>query len=170
VGGSKTNRLARTAYHEPGHAVVAICERIKIGEVSMRADHGSRSLGRVTTPAMSSFFEGIELGDVPRHRVESHVLFSLAGREAEKRFCGRYNHAGSQHDWNAAVDLLIRYAGSDEEVNAWMDLQNIPVRQIVERRWADIELVATALLSHGELSSRAIRRLLQRGDDEAIAS
>jgi hypothetical protein len=62
VGTVTTDRLVRIAYHEAGHAVVAIRERIKIGKVSIRPDHEAGSLGRVTTPATRSFLDLVEVG------------------------------------------------------------------------------------------------------------
>jgi ATP-dependent Zn protease len=160
-------RLRRVAYHEAGHVAVALRERISIREVTIIPGEGYLGLARNYHPP--SFFRAAECGDLSSRHVESYALVCLAGGVAEKRFHGRYDHIGAGADYEAAADMLSRHAGSAEEVSAWLKLQAVRARHVVELEWETIELIAAALLERKTLTAFAVRSLLKKRDEKRAA-
>jgi ATP-dependent Zn protease len=160
-------RLRRVAYHEAGHVAVALRERISIRDVTIIPGEGYLGLARNHHPP--SFLRAAEFGDLSSRHVESFALVCLAGGAAEKRFYGRYDHIGAATDYEAAADMLSRHAGSAEEVSAWLKLQGVRARQVVELEWETIELIAQALLERKTLTAFAVRTLLKKRDETRSA-
>jgi ATP-dependent Zn protease len=137
-----------TAYHEAGHAVMALIHDRPVQKVSIVA--GGGYLG------ICSFRKGVTrpTDDI----LEREILIALAGIAAEWRWCGRYDVAG---------------AGRDLSVVRKLSLERVSVRQVerYERRmfqkaesiladeghWAAVESIARALLTERMISGRAAR-------------
>jgi ATP-dependent Zn protease len=153
-------RLRRVEHHEAGHVAVALRERIAIRDVTIVPGEGYLGLAR--NRHAPSFFKAAEHGTLSSARAESFVLVCLAGAAAEKRFCGRYDHVGAGADYDVAIDMLTRHAGSIEEVSVWLKLQAVRVRQVVDIEWETIELIAEALLEWKTLTAFAVRSLLRK--------
>jgi hypothetical protein len=161
------NRLTReiSAHHEAGHAVVALAFGVPVRRASIKS-RGS-SYGRVIVP------------DLPNvcNRVQLFILF--AGPFAHKRFA-------PTSDW-LTDDLVIAqkmiFGTSGTEATKEKRLAHVVdyAEQIVDYLWADIKVVAKALLKYETLTGdeiaaaiRAARRKSGRrrrtGDPPAFTS
>jgi ATP-dependent Zn protease len=160
--------LAAVAHHEAGHAIASFRRKRGIRHVTIvpAADYA----GRVAHYKAPASFQAIDEGRLSNAQVEDRVLISLAGPEAERKFSGRYDHAGasSDHDW--VVDLLMKHSGSAEEVNAWSKLMHLRARGFVEHHWEDIEAVAAALLERRTIKGSDVKRILQQRDEKRTAA
>jgi ATP-dependent Zn protease len=123
-------RRAATAFHEAGHAVVAFHLRMPVRDVSILASGDAE--GRVLHYAFPSWFQpDIETGARAEKLIADRVLIALAGREAERRFSGRYNNAGASHDMAAAAELAMHVNSSAEATEAYLASLQIRARDLV---------------------------------------
>lgn len=153
-----SNRIA-TAYHEAGHAVVAI----SLG----------RQVKKATVKRANLQTGGVRLGAVMFEKgrskptddwLEDEVIILLAGMVAESSFTGHYCEAGASVDLRA-VDRLL-----DSRVRTQRQLDKLRQRLInkTENLLSDpahavaLEAVAKELLIKGEVSGRLVRHHLNQ--------
>lgn len=152
-------RLLATAYHEAGHAVVAVL----LG----------RSVHKVTI-APGQMFAGVRLGAceigkgrarASRDWLEDEVLILLAGMVAQSQLTGDYCRNGAAQDL-AAVRRLLEQARATNE----RQLERLEQRMIdkCEHLLADeaackaVESIAVELLKKTTISGRAVRHLVEQ--------
>jgi ATP-dependent Zn protease len=107
---AKSLRLEATAHHEAGHAVAALHHELKFTYVTIIPDEKEGSLGHIRYRGLSKkLVEGLEFGlQTPRQceLIESHVINSFVGGEAEARFRdNRHNYDGAKSDRQGAIEL-----------------------------------------------------------------
>jgi len=152
-----------TAYHEAGHAVMAMILGRSIQKVTItaaRTQTGGRRLGVCEL--------GKGRAKPSQDTIEEEALILLAGMVAEARFTGEYCRRGAATDIRMVTRLLQNRAGSDRQ------LQRLQRRLLekTEHLLSDsgnayaIEVVARELLLRKNLTGRGIRHLF----DSAIAS
>ncbi|MCA9134727.1 MAG: M50 family metallopeptidase [Planctomycetales bacterium] len=158
---TESARLAATAYHEAGHAVMALA----VG----------RAVQKVTIVPGNMLGGGVRLGacEMKKGRaksshdaVEESVLILLAGMVAEAHFTDRYCPQGAAQDLRAARRLLQGRAASQRQLER------------LERRLVDktehllseagkakaIESIAAELVQRTTLSGRAVRHLYEQAE------
>lgn len=148
-----------TAYHESGHAVVAI----SLG----------RQVKKATVKRANMQTGGVRLGAVVFEKgrskptddwLEDEVIILLAGMVAEARFTGHYCEQGASVDLRAVDGLL------NSRVRTERQLEKLRQRLInkTEHLLDDpahakaVEDVAQALLAKGEVSGRLVRHHLNQ--------
>jgi ATP-dependent Zn protease len=151
---SDRKRLEAAAYHEAGHAVVAWRQRVKVPRVTIL--HDDDSVAGAAHSRRPAFLSAASYDSLPKSAVEDHALVCLAGAESEKRWTGRYNHVGARSDVESAVAFLRMHAGSDEEVRAWMKLQQVRTRQVVTNMWSEIAAAAKTLVERRAITHAQI--------------
>ncbi len=160
----RTKAIEATAYHEAGHAVLCWKERVRLKGASIIPDR--TSAGRI---AHSHPLKGInpefDTSTHSRVRMEKEVRILLAGTIAQRKFSPkgyRHYHGGQDHEW--ATDLLMHYTGSDEEVEAYINLLHVQTRQALDLPWVwtAVIAVAEALLDKGELTGRETRAIIEQ--------
>ena len=151
--------LTATAFHESGHAVVAI----SLG----------RQVKKATIKRANLQTGGVRLGAVMFEKgrskptddwLEDEAIILLAGMVAESNFTGRYCEEGAAVDLRA-VDRLL-----DSRVRTERQLEKLRQRLInkTEHLLADpahavaVEAVAKELLNKGEVSGRLVRHHLNQ--------
>ena len=158
-----TAQLRATAYHEAGHAVVALWEgarrprRVTI----VRQDD---TLGRVTHVAWGVRFRpDVELTLSRARQLQAGIDSLLAGVVADRRGTGRrHNWAGASSDFQQAVDLASYLNnGSSRQITLYLAWREQCVRDAVEARWSEVERVAQALLSRHALKGDEVRRIVR---------
>jgi hypothetical protein len=96
-------------------------------------------------------------------RIKTEVMISLAGVAAWKILTGKHDWRGSNKDIHDAKTLLDYAVGSNEELNAYLDLLRIQTRQTLNRPyyWYAIKILANALLKKREIKYREAREIIQ---------
>ena len=142
-----------TAYHEAGHAVVALILGRPVQRVSILPD--SQRLG------VCEFGKGVVRPS--EDWLEKEILISLGGIAAEARFTGNYGWDGAAHDFQYVHRLAVQRAGPRR---AGRHLRRLlaKVEHLLadEGHWRAVELIVAELLCCGEISGRTARHLFER--------
>ena len=135
-----------TAYHEAGHAVVALAHDRPIHRVSVLPTQ--QHLGKC------EFKKGVQRGSVDF--IEMEILISLAGMAAEARLTGSYDRAAAGRDLKHARSLALQRA-SERQLDRYERRMLAKVENMMrdEGVWAAVESIAAALMVTGQISGRA---------------
>jgi len=142
-----------TAYHEAGHAVIALAEGRTIQEVSIVP--GPRRLGHCQVNKGT----GRKLKD----SLETDLLILLAGLAAEARLTGRYRLAGAAQDLEMAQRLALMRAPNERQGQRLLERTLAKVEHMLEdaATWRAVEAVAAELLAAQKISGRAARHFYE---------
>jgi hypothetical protein len=145
------NRL--TAYHEAGHAVIALAEGRTIQEVSILP--GPQRLGHCQVKKGA----GRKLKD----SLETDLLILLAGMAAEARLTGRYGLRGAAQDLQMAQSLASLRAPNERQGQRLLERTLAKVEHLLAdaATWRAVEAVATELLVSQRISGRAARHFYE---------
>ena len=139
-----------TAYHEAGHAVVALAHDRPIHRVSVLPNQ--LHLG------ICEFRKGVQRGSVDF--VEQEILISLAGMAAEARHTGRYDRAAAGRDLRHARTMALQRATEKRlDRNERRMLSKVENLMNDDALWAAVESIAAELMKHGQISGRAAAHL-----------
>lgn len=145
-----------TAYHEAGHAVIALALGRPVQGVSVLPDR--EHLGYCEF--RKSVFRPSE------DWLEREILIALGGIAAEARFTGDYAWEGAARDRQYVRRLAIRRAGERQAERLERRLLAKAEHLLAkEGYWRAVELIAVELLRRGAISGRAARHLYDRGCD-----
>jgi ATP-dependent Zn protease len=143
-----------TAYHEAGHAVVAMALGRPVQHVSVLPDRerlGVCEFGKSVYRPSEDW-------------LEREILIALGGIAAEARFTGNYEWDGASRDQQYVRGLSVQRAGERRaerlERRLLAKTEHILAR---EGHWRAVELIAAALTERGSISGRAARHLFERG-------
>ena len=143
-----------TAYHEAGHAVVALALGRPVHRVSILPDRehlGVCEFGK---------------GDFRRSEdwLEREILIALGGIAAEARHTGNYAWDGAARDQQYVRKLSEQRAGERraERLERRM-LAKAEHLLADEGHWRAVELIAAELLRCGSISGRTARHLFEQG-------
>jgi len=142
-----------TAYHEAGHAVVALVLGRPVHAVSIRPDHqhaGTCCFGKPVFRPTEDW-------------LEREVLISLAGLAAEAAFTGDYCWDGAARDLQYARGLLLQRGGNQRAADRLERRSLSKVEHILSRpaNWRAVQKLAGELLRAGEISGRAARHFFE---------
>lgn len=143
-----------TAYHEAGHAVVALALGRPVHRVSVLPNRdrlGQCEFGKAVFRPSEDW-------------VEREILISLAGMAAEARHTGTYGWAEADRDLRY-VRRLVLQRGSERAAERHEKRMLAKVEHLLadDGHWRAVELIAAELLAHGVISGRAARHLFDRG-------
>lgn len=157
-------RQIATAYHEAGHAVIALALGRPIQRVTIvpgKTHAGIDSLGQCQI--QKGRFRPSKDG------LEDEVLILFAGMAAEAQVTGQYSTAGATQDLRG--------------VRRWVESRASGERQVarLERRlldktehmlsdpalWQAVESIAAALLEHETISGRTARHLFEMAQQQS---
>jgi hypothetical protein len=143
-----------TAYHEAGHAVVALALGRPVHRVSVLPNH--ERLGQCDV-RKGTFRPSVDW-------VEQEMLIALGGPAAEARHTGDYAWAGPGQDWQYVRGLAVRRAGERRAGRLTSRLLAKAEHLLAqEGHWQAVELIAAELLRRGAISGRAARHLFELG-------
>lgn len=152
--GMEPTRDEATAYHEAGHAVVALALGWQVQRVSILPKQ--ESLGRC------EFQQG-------RHRptedwLERRILIALGGIAAQARRTGDYAWDAAAKDQQYVRRLAVQRAGERHAERLQRRLLAKAEHLLnQEGHWRAVELIAAELLRCGTISGRAARHLFEQG-------
>lgn len=148
-----------TAYHEAGHAVVAIAlgrsiEKLTIVRNTLRlgvVNFGSRRTGR-----RQDYFE-------------SEAMILLAGIVSEARITGKMNWSGARHDLLQLERLISGRVATEKAADRLQRRLFDKAEHLLSQSeiWAAVEKIAQGLLLHRSLSGRAARHMFEEAKDHA---
>jgi hypothetical protein len=145
-----------TAYHEAGHAVVALALGRPVHRVSIRADRAY--LGRCQF--------GKSGWRPSEDWLEREILIALAGLAAEARHTGTYPWDAAGHDRQYVRRLAVERAGTRQAERLERRLLAKAEHLLAkEGYWRAVELIAAELLRRGAISGRAARHLFDQSCD-----
>lgn len=150
----ETSHDLAVAYHEAGHAVVALALGRPVQLVTVLPDKhrlGRCEFGKGKTKPTDDW-------------LEREVLIALAGLAAEARHTGRYDWGGAQQDLRGVEQLASLRAGAKH----WERLSRrllSKVEHMLEQpgHWRAVELIAAELVRTGEISGRAAKHFFEQG-------
>lgn len=143
-----------TAYHEAGHAVVALALGRMVQEISVlprrdRLGHCAHRKARLRSSA---------------DLLENEVLIALGGIVAEARFTGTYAWDMATTDLRYVRDLVVQRVGLRRAQR--LERRLIAKAEHVlaqEGHWRAVELLAAELVRRGSMSGRAARHWFEQG-------
>ena len=145
-----------TAYHEAGHAVVALILGRPVQRVSILAN--DQHLG------VCEFGKG--MSRPTEDWLEREILIALAGIAAEARFTGNYAWDGAARDQQYVHKLAVQRAGERRADKLQRRLLAKAEHLLADDdTWRAVELIAEELLRLGEISGRTARHLFERECD-----
>ncbi len=146
-----------TAYHEAGHAVVALVLDRPVHRVSVlpnRERLGQCEFGKgVFRPSEDS--------------LEREILIALAGLAAESRHTGKYAMDAADRDLRY-VRRLVLQRKSERAAPRYEERMLAKVEALLgdDAIWRAVELIAAELMKQGVISGRAARHLYEQATKE----
>ena len=142
-----------TAFHEAGHAAIALALERPVHRVSVlpsRDRLGQCEFGKgVARPSEDS--------------LEREILIALAGMAAEARHTGKYGFAEADRDLRYVRRLVLqRTTPRQAERYERRMLAKVEYLLADEGHWKAVEAIAAELLKLGVISGRAARHLFDR--------
>ena len=146
-----------TAYHEAGHAVIALALGRTIHKVSAlpnRERLGECRFGKSDARSTDDW-------------IEREILIALGGMAAEARHSGTYAMDEATHDLRFVRRLALERK-SDRAVERYEQRMLAKVEYMLsdEGTWKAVEAIAKELIKHGAISGRAARHLYEQATAE----
>ena len=152
---SRLKRLKAVAYHEAGHAVVAIETGRRFKSVSIVS--AGETAGHVLLNAMPRWFQPYgEIDDRHRLFIDREILIDFSGDAAWRRCMRCSNWIGSASDRHCSIDLAsYLYGGRVREKNLSFMRERAMDTVRRPRVWTQIEGLVEAHMEQRELSERS---------------
>jgi hypothetical protein len=152
-----TNLLWSTAYHEAGHAVVAMANGLSVHSISIKPDTTSYGRTFSRNPLSGRMIE-CDASTSNRWRMEREAKVLFAGTVAEKKlekFNGRRpqnSHSGDS-DYESLVHIVSCFCGSDAMLDAYIKLlHEMTILEVEDpENWQRIQQLANILIERGEI-------------------
>jgi hypothetical protein len=154
--------LEAVAYHEAGHAVVALELRRGFRYATIVPE--TTSLGHLKpTKTPASFRPDINTDRRTSARIEREVLIGLAGLVAEGIHRGRRNHGGASSDCRQVSNLASYHYGYGEVLTKWIDYMLARTEALVGSppNWVKVEALAKQLIIHRRLGVKRVREVCE---------
>ena len=153
------NALMLTAYHEAGHAVMALALGRLVDRVTIvpgKTQFGHSTLGQCKvqkTRARAS-----------QDWLEDEMIILLAGMVAESQLTGQYCTAGAAQDLRAVRRLAQTRSGNERQVERTERRALSKTEYLLsdKQHWQAVEAIAKELLEHQTISGRAARHHYQQ--------
>jgi ATP-dependent Zn protease len=143
-----------TAFHEAGHAIIAVLLGRPVEKVSV-----VRNSLRLGVCQMSKR-KGAPIQD----EIETQALIQFAGLISEAKWTGKFNWAGAQQDL-IQIRQLARYRGASEKQverlqRRWMDKTDYMLSD--NQTWSLVEKLARELVGRKTVSGRFVANLVEQ--------
>ncbi len=145
-------KITLTAYHEAGHAVMALLMGRSVQKVSIIPSQNR--LGACT----------IQKGRAKqvKDKLEAEMMILLAGMAAEGRKSGRYNIEGASQDLRGVEKLAMARAGNARQATKLIQKTLDKTQHLLSNKatWKAIKVIAEELEKHESISGRAAKHHL----------
>lgn len=147
-----------TAYHEAGHAVMALLMGRSLKKVSIIPSQNR--LGACT-------FQKGRTKQV-QDKLEAEILVLLAGMVAESRKSGRYNVQGASQDLRKVEKLAMTRSGNPRQAEKLIHKMLDKTQHLLSNKaaWSAIKVIASELIEHESLSGRAAQHHLSLAQNQ----
>lgn len=154
-----TDHKILTAYHEAGHAVMALLMGRSVQKVSIIPSQNR--LGACT-------LQKGRAKQVP-DKLEAEILILLAGMAAEGRKSGSYNVQGASQDLQAVEKLAMARSGNLRQATKLVHRMLDKTQHLLADKgtWTAIKVIAAELIEHESLSGRAARHHLTLAQNQS---
>jgi ATP-dependent Zn protease len=142
-----------TAYHEAGHAVIALALGRAVDRVTIVPDQQHAGL--------CEFHKGSVRPS--EDWLEREILIALGGIAAEARHTGTYAWDGAARDEQVVRNLTVQRAGERRAGRLQRRLL-AKVEHLLAREdhWRAVEIIAAELVRLGTISGRTVRHLFEQ--------
>jgi hypothetical protein len=153
--------MRATAYHEAGHATIAVWFGLQLASVELTPDHPIHSgfcLEKVDDPYAMSL--AVELGD--EEVILPQIKILLAGRAAQLKGGFDDVNGGDSHDIETALKVATRMVGCPCKAEELLDCLRTDTRKLLDVPvvWAGVETLASNLLRMGTIIGEECHRIL----------
>jgi len=148
-----SNEDIATAYHEAGHAIVAVALGKPVAKVTI--ERNSMRLGQCQ---MSH-----RRGQPVKDELEVQMMILLAGVVAEARFTGAYNWDGARQDMIGIRRLSPTRAGSDAQAERIQQKLLSKTDHLLDQtgHWESVVAIVEELKKTKSLSGRAVQHIFE---------
>jgi ATP-dependent Zn protease len=142
-----------TAYHEAGHAVMALALGRTVSFVTIRPDRRHLGICEFGKPVLRPTEDWLE----------REMLIALAGLAAEAMRTGEYAWEEAGKDRDYALDLAEKRAGNARQAERLERRVLSKAEHLLAKpaHWRAVERLAGELLRQGEVSGRAARHIFE---------
>lgn len=146
-----------TAYHEAGHAVIALVLGRPVQAVSVLPTRDRLGVCQFRNPVFRPSEDWLE----------REILIALAGLAAEAKHTGTYGYEEAARDLVYARKLIVQRAGERRAERLEKRLLS-KVEHLLDQEatWRAVELIVVELLAQGEISGRTAVHLYERAQGE----
>lgn len=143
-----------TAYHEAGHAVVALALGRPVQRVSVEPNHLRLGVCEIRKGTFRP----------SKDWLETEVLILLGGLAAEARHAGDYHWDAASQDLRNLRSLTKQRAGSASQIDRLERRLLDKTEHLLDQpgHWEAVELIAAELLRCAVISGRAARHLFDQ--------
>ena len=166
VDQKKRRRIEIAAYHEAGHAVMAVLTRTPLRDTTIVASRLGASSG-ATRLERSHVSERIaakaKLAAAGHRHILRRACFDIAGEIAQRRFApSSWRTLHSHSDLTNVSRLLDTLGLSETRLNALVKAIVIWADSVIQANWSRVEAVASELLKRGTLTGAQVRQIVAR--------
>ncbi len=151
--------LVATAYHEAGHAVVAVSLGRLIDKVSIRPGNSPQGKSRL---GVCQLRKG--RSKATRNEFEDDILILFAGMVAESNFTGQYCKQGAGQDLQMVKRILQQRVRNQKQFDRIFQRLLDKAEHVLddEAHSQAVELVAKDLIERETISGRAVRHFFDQ--------
>ena len=159
MAAKRISRITQTAFHEAGHAVIAVIRHRLFKPVTIVPNVKDQSAGELELT--------YKLSGKPTHlqtlrKFDGEVLVFMAGGVTVEYLTGKPEAPGTEHDKAGVARRLLYYYPHPEDIQVRTDCYNrllAECRALVKDNLPTIEAVAEELLKVKRLSSKRVRAI-----------
>ena len=153
------DKLELTAFHEAGHAVMALA----VGRVVNKVDVHAKGT-RLGVCKMSKGRAGkAKSSKASADNLEGELLILLGGMAAEARKSGRYNMQGASQDLREAEKLAMMRAGNANQAGKVLKRAMDKVHHLLSKPevWGAVKVIAAGLVENSSMSGKEAKHLYE---------
>lgn len=141
-----------TAYHEAGHAVMALLMGRSVQKVSIIPSQNRLGVCKMQKGRVKQV----------QDKLEAEMLILLAGMAAEGRRAGKYNIAGASQDLHMVEKLAMSRSGNARQAEKLIHKTLDKTQHLLSNKgtWKAVKIIAEELLENESISGRAAKHHL----------